>query len=150
MSSSARQLWPIHVSGRSWAAGSPMVSHHSHALDRCWPRKAAASESLRRTSASDSPMIFTTFRGDEPPETIFAPPFDNPSTLMSRDSTAAFAFPRSGGAVTRTRKVSPSHPAIPLREDPGITLTGSLKLTALNTNAPRRSSFSLDETDSRS
>ena len=84
-------------------------------------------------------MISTTLRGDEPPETILALPLDKPSTSLRRDSTAALAFPRSGGVVTRTRNVSPSHPAIPLREDPGTTLMRSLKLAALNTNALNRS-----------
>ena len=41
-------------------------------------------------------------------------------------STAAFALPRSGGAVTRTLRVSPSHPSTAFREDDGTTLMRSL------------------------
>jgi hypothetical protein len=41
-------------------------------------------------------------------------------------STAAFALPRSGGAVTRTLRVSPSHPSTAFREDDGMTLIRSL------------------------
>jgi hypothetical protein len=41
-------------------------------------------------------------------------------------STAAFALPRSGGAVTRTLRVSPSQPSTAFREDDGTTLIRSL------------------------
>ena len=41
-------------------------------------------------------------------------------------STAALALPRSAGAVTLTLSVSPSHPAMPFREDAGIALICSL------------------------
>ena len=47
-----------------------------------------------------------------------------------RASTAAFALPRSGGAVTRTLSVSPpNQPSTRLRDDPGTTLTWSLMET---------------------
>ena len=92
--------------------------------------------SLRRASDSDSPTISTVLRGDEPPEIIRAPPLDKPSTSFKRDSTAAFALPRSGGAVTRTRNASPSQPATPLREEPGMTFTESLHLTAFTVPMP--------------
>lgn len=41
-------------------------------------------------------------------------------------ATAAFASPRSAGAVTRILRVSPSHPAMQFREDAGTTLIGNL------------------------
>ncbi len=41
-------------------------------------------------------------------------------------STAALALLRSLGVVTRTLSVSPSHPAMQLREDAGTTLIGNL------------------------
>lgn len=62
------------------------------------------------------------------PETIRTPPRDKPSTSLKRASTAAFAFPRSAGADTRTRNVSPNHPATPLRDAPATTLMRSLTL----------------------
>ena len=97
-------------------------------------------DSLVRTSDSERPMISTVFRGDEPPETIRTPPPDRPRASLKRDSTAALALPRSAGAVTRTRNVSPSQPAMPFREEPGTTLRRSLNLTALNSRRTSSSS----------
>jgi hypothetical protein len=45
-----------------------------------------------------------------------------PSASAIVASTAALAFPRSGCAVTRTLRVSPSQAATQLREDAGTTL----------------------------
>lgn len=88
------------------------------------------SESLRSASDSTNPTISTVLRGDELPAMIRTLLPGKPSALLKRDSTAALALPRSGGAATRTFNVAPSQPATLLREDPGTTLTVSLKLVA--------------------
>lgn len=41
-------------------------------------------------------------------------------------STAAFALPRSAGALTRILRASPSQPAMPSREEDGTTLINNL------------------------
>jgi hypothetical protein len=84
-------------------------------------------------------MISTVFRGDDSPATMRAPPLGKARTSLKRASTALLALPRSGEAVTRTRSVSPSQPAIPLREEPGTTLTASLKLTERDVYLPELS-----------
>ena len=48
------------------------------------------------------------------------------NALARVNSTAAFALPRSAGAVTLILRVLSSHPTIWLREDPGMTLIGSV------------------------
>jgi len=52
-----------------------------------------------------------------------APLFGKPSAAATSLSTAAFARPRSGGALTRTFRASPSQPAIASRDEDGITFT---------------------------
>ncbi len=67
-----------------------------------------------------------TFRAEALPVTIRAHFAGMPSASATSLSTAAFALPRSAGALTRTLSVSPSHPAMQSREDAGTTLIGSL------------------------
>ena len=50
-------------------------------------------------------------------------------------STAALALPRSAGAVTRTLSVSPSHPAMPFRDDAGTTLIGNLMVVSASSGS---------------
>jgi len=60
------------------------------------------------------------------PATTLTQSSGTPSDLARIFSTAAFALPRSAGVLTRTLRVSPSHAAIPSREEPGTTLIASL------------------------
>jgi hypothetical protein len=66
------------------------------------------------------------------PETILTVVADGPSASFNSASTAALALPRSGAAATLIFKVSPSHPAITLREDPAMTLMESFTKASLN------------------
>ena len=66
------------------------------------------------------------FRGEALPETTRAHFFGKPSAAATTLSTAEFARPRSAGALTRTFRASPIHPAIASRDEDGITLTLSL------------------------
>lgn len=55
-------------------------------------------------------------------------------------STAELALPCSGGAETRTFSVSPSHPAMQSREEPGTTLIGRCTIElVLARRTPRNS-----------
>ena len=83
------------------------------------------SESRRRTSASERPSISTVFLAEVCPATIRT---GTPSALERILSTALFALPRSAGALTRIFSASPSHPAIPSREEEGTALMGSVVL----------------------
>ena len=65
------------------------------------------------------------FRGVLIPETISMALTGMSSVSASSAITAAFALPLSAGAVTRIFRLSPSHPEIPLRDDPGTTLSES-------------------------
>jgi len=58
--------------------------------------------------------------------------------------TAALALPRSGAALTRTRKLSPSHPAIALLEAPGTTLTASLVTGELSHKSAMASNYFIE------
>lgn len=71
-------------------------------------------------------MIASTLCTEVFPEIILAAPFASPSVSAINVSTATLALPRSGLAVTRTRSAPPCHPAIPLRDAPGTTLTANL------------------------
>jgi len=73
-------------------------------------------------------VISTTFRAEVVPETTCTHCLGTPSTSAKSFSTAAFALPRSGGALTRTLRVSPSQPAMLSREEAGTTLMGILIL----------------------
>ena len=55
-----------------------------------------------------------------------AHPLGTPSASDKSFSAAAFALPRSAGALTRTLRVSPSQPAMQSREEAGTTLIKSL------------------------
>src|SRR5260221_435539 len=67
-----------------------------------------------------------TFRGELLPATMRARSAGTSSASATILSAAAFALPRSAGARTRTLRDSPSHPAMPSREEAGTTLIGSL------------------------
>src|SRR5205823_12383335 len=82
--------------------------------------------SRRCTSAATNPSISTTLRDDFKPATSRMLSLDTPSASASTASTAPFALPRSGGAVTHTLSVSPIQPATQLRDDLGTTLICSL------------------------
>lgn len=73
-----------------------------------------------------------TFFREVLPLTIRAHFFGNPTASAMIFSTAAFALPRSAGALTRTLRVSSIHPAISSREDEGITLSDSLIVDPLS------------------
>lgn len=78
--------------------------------------------SRERMSLSVNPLIFNTFRGEETPEAMVMSFFGMRNVSASKDTTASFAFPFSGFAVTRTFRASPSHPSTLVLDDPGTTL----------------------------
>src|SRR4029450_4710265 len=67
-------------------------------------------------------MISTVLRPEVWPVTMRMHALDTPSASAIVAPPAALPWPRSAGSVTRTLSVSPSHPAMALREDPATTL----------------------------
>jgi Ca-activated chloride channel family protein len=94
----------------------------------CSISPVAAADDLRLGHA-----ISTIFRGDVPPATTRTLFGETPRAEASVASAAAFALPRSAGAVTRTLSASPSHVSMPVRDAEGMTLMVSLAITHFNT-----------------
>ena len=94
-----------------------------------------ASARRRSISSVSIPASATVLSREACPETISTSRSEMPSVSASSRTTAAFAFPSSGAAVTRTFQAGPCRPTIAGDDAPGDTrslrreLTESVALT---------------------
>src|SRR5512133_4152084 len=84
-------------------------------------RRSSGSPNAARTSASPTPATSTALWRLVSPRTTRTAPFGTPSAWATTAHAAAFAFPPSGGAVTRTDSSPPRQPATSSRPDLGVT-----------------------------
>src|SRR5262249_15396374 len=99
-----------------------MVGVDAHARLSFLPRSVAEADDTRRSIVpGPSPSSSTILSRPLWPETIVSDSRGTESASASRRSTASFARPCSGAAVTRTFHPSAYRPTISARPEPGLT-----------------------------